>query len=187
MEKEVVRVWFCNRRQKEKRINPPTSAATQQLTPIVISPTNHSLSSQPSDVGGITKPMTVGQSGNITVKSSNAANFTLLTKDGHALLPSVRSLQQQHQSAQQLQTHSELEELSSSDVNNLLFHRSSSQSPVESQQTTTLSDLILHPNTYVIANGTHSGLITTSSDFINTATKLSQPVTVSNGSQEDMA
>ncbi|XP_022108357.1 POU domain protein 2-like isoform X12 [Acanthaster planci] len=24
MEKEVVRVWFCNRRQKEKRINPPT-------------------------------------------------------------------------------------------------------------------------------------------------------------------
>lgn len=22
MEKEVVRVWFCNRRQKEKRINP---------------------------------------------------------------------------------------------------------------------------------------------------------------------
>lgn len=23
MEKEVVRVWFCNRRQKEKRINPP--------------------------------------------------------------------------------------------------------------------------------------------------------------------
>lgn len=26
MEKEVVRVWFCNRRQKEKRINPPTSS-----------------------------------------------------------------------------------------------------------------------------------------------------------------
>lgn len=26
MEKEVVRVWFCNRRQKEKRINPPPSA-----------------------------------------------------------------------------------------------------------------------------------------------------------------
>ncbi|XP_025425644.1 POU domain protein 2-like [Sipha flava] len=25
MEKEVVRVWFCNRRQKEKRINPPTT------------------------------------------------------------------------------------------------------------------------------------------------------------------
>lgn len=26
MEKEVVRVWFCNRRQKEKRINPPPGA-----------------------------------------------------------------------------------------------------------------------------------------------------------------
>lgn len=26
MEKEVVRVWFCNRRQKEKRINPPSGA-----------------------------------------------------------------------------------------------------------------------------------------------------------------
>ena len=26
MEKEVVRVWFCNRRQKEKRINPPSSS-----------------------------------------------------------------------------------------------------------------------------------------------------------------
>lgn len=25
MEKEVIRVWFCNRRQKEKRINPPGS------------------------------------------------------------------------------------------------------------------------------------------------------------------
>ncbi|XP_010884361.2 POU domain, class 2, transcription factor 1 isoform X2 [Esox lucius] len=27
MEKEVIRVWFCNRRQKEKRINPPSSSA----------------------------------------------------------------------------------------------------------------------------------------------------------------
>uniref|UniRef100_A0A667ZDB0 POU domain protein n=2 Tax=Myripristis murdjan TaxID=586833 RepID=A0A667ZDB0_9TELE len=28
MEKEVIRVWFCNRRQKEKRINPPSSGNT---------------------------------------------------------------------------------------------------------------------------------------------------------------
>ncbi|XP_016141833.1 POU domain, class 2, transcription factor 1-like isoform X7 [Sinocyclocheilus grahami] len=27
MEKEVIRVWFCNRRQKEKRINPPSSGS----------------------------------------------------------------------------------------------------------------------------------------------------------------
>ncbi|KAI1899671.1 hypothetical protein AGOR_G00064180 [Albula goreensis] len=38
MEKEVIRVWFCNRRQKEKRINPPSSASN---TPIkaIFSPT----------------------------------------------------------------------------------------------------------------------------------------------------
>ncbi|XP_028291804.1 POU domain, class 2, transcription factor 1b isoform X2 [Gouania willdenowi] len=28
MEKEVIRVWFCNRRQKEKRINPPSSSSS---------------------------------------------------------------------------------------------------------------------------------------------------------------
>ncbi|CAG9858645.1 unnamed protein product [Phyllotreta striolata] len=28
MEKEVVRVWFCNRRQKEKRINPPAAVGS---------------------------------------------------------------------------------------------------------------------------------------------------------------
>ncbi|GFS10139.1 POU domain protein [Elysia marginata] len=30
MEKEVIRVWFCNRRQKEKRINPPSNSYGQQ-------------------------------------------------------------------------------------------------------------------------------------------------------------
>ncbi|KAK1802922.1 hypothetical protein P4O66_021462 [Electrophorus voltai] len=34
MEKEVVRVWFCNRRQKEKRINPPSSSSSNPSTPI---------------------------------------------------------------------------------------------------------------------------------------------------------
>ncbi|CAN7982988.1 unnamed protein product [Ixodes hexagonus] len=33
MEKEVVRVWFCNRRQKEKRINPPPGGAASSPTP----------------------------------------------------------------------------------------------------------------------------------------------------------
>ncbi|XP_072254474.1 POU domain, class 2, transcription factor 1 isoform X1 [Pyxicephalus adspersus] len=28
MEKEVIRVWFCNRRQKEKRINPPSNGGS---------------------------------------------------------------------------------------------------------------------------------------------------------------
>uniref|UniRef100_A0A8C6UA84 POU domain protein n=1 Tax=Neogobius melanostomus TaxID=47308 RepID=A0A8C6UA84_9GOBI len=34
MEKEVIRVWFCNRRQKEKRINPPSSGNGGGNTPI---------------------------------------------------------------------------------------------------------------------------------------------------------
>lgn len=40
MEKEVVRVWFCNRRQKEKRINPPPGglAASPPLSSPVGSP-----------------------------------------------------------------------------------------------------------------------------------------------------
>nr|XP_034827120.1 protein nubbin-like [Maniola hyperantus] len=33
MEKEVVRVWFCNRRQKEKRINPPAGEAGGAASP----------------------------------------------------------------------------------------------------------------------------------------------------------
>ncbi|KAG7232777.1 hypothetical protein INR49_008098 [Caranx melampygus] len=38
MEKEVIRVWFCNRRQKEKRINPSSSTTPplpSQTSPIV--------------------------------------------------------------------------------------------------------------------------------------------------------
>ncbi|KAJ8247183.1 hypothetical protein GJAV_G00259700 [Gymnothorax javanicus] len=33
MEREVVRVWFCNRRQKEKRINPPSSSGKPVYSP----------------------------------------------------------------------------------------------------------------------------------------------------------
>lgn len=38
MEKEVIRVWFCNRRQKEKRINPSSSTTPPlptQTSPVV--------------------------------------------------------------------------------------------------------------------------------------------------------
>ena len=31
MEKEVVRVWYCNRRQKEKRVNPDSESPTESL------------------------------------------------------------------------------------------------------------------------------------------------------------
>lgn len=51
MEKEVVRVWFCNRRQKEKRINPPSSGMT---------------SPSPSIPGGMVQGNGGGREGNMT-------------------------------------------------------------------------------------------------------------------------
>ncbi|KAK2084732.1 POU domain, class 2, transcription factor 1, partial [Saguinus oedipus] len=43
MEKEVIRVWFCNRRQKEKRINPPSSGGTSSSPIKAIFPSATSL------------------------------------------------------------------------------------------------------------------------------------------------
>ncbi|MBN3303547.1 PO2F1 factor, partial [Amia calva] len=40
MEKEVIRVWFCNRRQKEKRINPPSSGSSSSTPIKAIFPTS---------------------------------------------------------------------------------------------------------------------------------------------------
>ncbi|XP_076628930.1 uncharacterized protein LOC143345554 [Colletes latitarsis] len=49
MEKEVVRVWFCNRRQKEKRINPPTAAMG---SPTMASPAPSVFASLASSMSG---------------------------------------------------------------------------------------------------------------------------------------
>ncbi|XP_012218856.1 POU domain, class 2, transcription factor 3S-like isoform X2 [Linepithema humile] len=49
MEKEVVRVWFCNRRQKEKRINPPTVAMG---SPTMASPAPSVFASLASSMSG---------------------------------------------------------------------------------------------------------------------------------------
>ncbi|KAJ8283087.1 hypothetical protein COCON_G00056060 [Conger conger] len=50
MEKEVIRVWFCNRRQKEKRINPPSSSASKAIysPPVSMVPSTASLVSSNS-------------------------------------------------------------------------------------------------------------------------------------------
>lgn len=53
MEKEVIRVWFCNRRQKEKRINPCSAAP---MLPSPGKPASYSPHLVPRDalgVGGI--------------------------------------------------------------------------------------------------------------------------------------
>lgn len=57
MDKEVVRVWFCNRRQKEKRINP-----NSPMSELCSSPTDLRRDFQPN--GGYSS--TVGHSGGYT-------------------------------------------------------------------------------------------------------------------------
>uniref|UniRef100_A0A4W3GRR1 POU domain protein n=1 Tax=Callorhinchus milii TaxID=7868 RepID=A0A4W3GRR1_CALMI len=72
MEKEVIRVWFCNRRQKEKRINPPSSnssstASTKQIfhspTTMVASTSNLVSSSTPTTLAVNALQMPVSSAG----------------------------------------------------------------------------------------------------------------------------
>lgn len=66
MEKEVVRVWFCNRRQKEKRINPPAAA--------------------------LGSPCSVGNGNNAMFAIANtlaASPLSLVTSTGHSFNPSM--------------------------------------------------------------------------------------------------
>ncbi|RZF39347.1 hypothetical protein LSTR_LSTR000868 [Laodelphax striatellus] len=56
MEKEVVRVWFCNRRQKEKRINPPTSAMGSPTSNLFAASLAATGSSMPSPLSLVAPP-----------------------------------------------------------------------------------------------------------------------------------
>nr|CAH7757209.1 unnamed protein product [Callosobruchus chinensis] len=70
MEKEVVvRVWFCNRRQKEKRINPPTAAM-----------------GSPCSVSG---PNTNGAMFHIANSLAASSPLSLVTSAGHSFNPNV--------------------------------------------------------------------------------------------------
>ncbi|XP_032685675.1 POU domain protein 2-like isoform X2 [Odontomachus brunneus] len=60
MEKEVVRVWFCNRRQKEKRINPPTAAMG---SPTLASPAPSVFASLAGSMSGSPLALTTHSSG----------------------------------------------------------------------------------------------------------------------------
>ncbi|XP_067298438.1 POU domain, class 2, transcription factor 1a [Pseudorasbora parva] len=75
MEKEVVRVWFCNRRQKEKRINPPSSCGVSSTSAIkaIYSSANTAVSSG-------TNTLTVN-----SVVPLNASSISNLTLSGGAL------------------------------------------------------------------------------------------------------
>lgn len=66
MEKEVIRVWFCNRRQKEKRINPSTSFSQMQMISQfnVATANSSSVSSASSGTpGSVSTPSSVTLSG----------------------------------------------------------------------------------------------------------------------------
>ena len=108
MEKEVVRVWFCNRRQKEKRINPPSSLTSAQLmgTPhrltttvgtTQIAPAGMQIVSAPglttttpllSSAGSIViapQPTTIPT----TMVANNNNTLTLVTSSGASASPTV--------------------------------------------------------------------------------------------------
>ncbi|XP_051992465.1 POU domain, class 2, transcription factor 2 [Xyrauchen texanus] len=88
MEKEVIRVWFCNRRQKEKRINPssatpplPTQAPVPTHKPPCYSP--HMMSSQ-----GLIQAAT---SLSTTAVSPTPSMACPLNPSGHAAMSSAPS------------------------------------------------------------------------------------------------
>ncbi|XDV33980.1 hypothetical protein PO909_004205 [Leuciscus waleckii] len=98
MEKEVIRVWFCNRRQKEKRINPssatpplPTQPPAQTHKPPCYSP--HMMSSQ-GLVQVATSLSTTGQTLNLSPYAAVSPTPSVacpLNPSGHGVLSSAPS------------------------------------------------------------------------------------------------
>ncbi|XP_060785530.1 POU domain, class 2, transcription factor 1b isoform X3 [Neoarius graeffei] len=76
MEKEVIRVWFCNRRQKEKRINPPSSGSAAS-TPIkaIFSPSTPLYSLKSRQRIGI--PITIHQAPSTSSLVTSSTSTTL--------------------------------------------------------------------------------------------------------------
>ncbi|XP_048834482.1 POU domain, class 2, transcription factor 1-like isoform X2 [Brienomyrus brachyistius] len=75
MEKEVIRVWFCNRRQKEKRINPPSNISTgNTAVKAVFAPSNPVVSSTASLV---TSAAPVSLAGNLPPALTSTAASSL--------------------------------------------------------------------------------------------------------------
>ncbi|XP_056012376.1 POU domain protein 2-like isoform X2 [Ostrea edulis] len=78
MEKEVVRVWFCNRRQKQKRINPPSNFNAQLSSPlsppitpvqVVATPTNQLTT--PNSQNTMTLPTIISSSTGATIVAAS--------------------------------------------------------------------------------------------------------------------
>ncbi|KAK3082732.1 hypothetical protein FSP39_003785 [Pinctada imbricata] len=82
MEKEVVRVWFCNRRQKQKRINPPSNLSSPISAPLS-PPMSMQVLASPINQVTVTMPTVINQGQTIvagsTANSNNAPSF-IMTK-----------------------------------------------------------------------------------------------------------
>ncbi|ROL41989.1 POU domain, class 2, transcription factor 1 [Anabarilius grahami] len=78
MEKEVIRVWFCNRRQKEKRINPPSSGSIASTPIKAIFPPTTPLSPSTASLVTSNAPttMTVNPVMSLTSTSVSNVGFT---------------------------------------------------------------------------------------------------------------
>ncbi|CAM9214356.1 unnamed protein product, partial [Lampetra planeri] len=81
MEKEVIRVWFCNRRQKEKRINPPsTGSSGGGTTPVktIFSPSSPLVASTASLVSSptINTPTTLTVNPVMPLTSVSSLSYT---------------------------------------------------------------------------------------------------------------
>ncbi|XP_064651380.1 POU domain protein 2-like isoform X2 [Lineus longissimus] len=93
MEKEVVRVWFCNRRQKEKRINPPNSMSNDMVMRMVNS---SMLTSKQEGVVNLTQgvPAPISTISNtLSLSSQLVQNFNqpVMSTDGHPVATSGQS------------------------------------------------------------------------------------------------
>ncbi|MCJ8747856.1 hypothetical protein PDJAM_G00158250 [Pangasius djambal] len=90
MEKEVVRVWFCNRRQKEKRINPPSSSTpnTPIKTVFTSSPSVISSASNTLNVSSAL-PLSTASVPNLTLAGTALGPVTSNTATVISLAPAV--------------------------------------------------------------------------------------------------
>ncbi|KAL6481475.1 hypothetical protein MHYP_G00095550 [Metynnis hypsauchen] len=89
MEKEVVRVWFCNRRQKEKRINPPSSGTTSTPVKSIFSSTTPVSNASSALTVNPALPLSTASLPGITLTGTTLGPITSNTASVISLAPAV--------------------------------------------------------------------------------------------------